>query len=108
MKLDAHSHGISTDRALRLIGDRRRRTALQYLIANGDTAVEIDRLAADIARKEATGTPRDEFAIELHHHHLPKLSEAGLLEYDAERYRVTYRGDEAIENLVRVVSETAA
>lgn len=64
-----------------LAADRRRHT-LQYLVET-ETTVPLTELAAHVAAAEST---RDQQAVasDLHHRHLPKLVEEGLVSYDAD------------------------
>lgn len=67
-----------------LASDRRRQTV--EALADATAAVELGDLAAEISARETT-TDEDErskerVAISLHHVHLPKMVDAGILEYD--------------------------
>jgi len=75
-----------TDATLSALADGRRRTALaQLLTARGRTPVDV--LATRVAAVEAGVSPVDvdadrhgDVAVDLHHHHLPKLDDVGLLD----------------------------
>lgn len=41
----------------------------------------------------------------LRHNHLPRLDEAGLVEYDTSTHAVRYRPDEGAESLLRFLAE---
>jgi DNA-binding transcriptional ArsR family regulator len=99
---------VDTDTALLLLADRTRRTVLRSLIeTGGDTAVE--ELVETIATRElSTGGETllaggGRVAVELHHVHLPKLREAGLIEYDARNDAVRYRPGDLVEDLLGVL-----
>lgn len=67
----------------------RRRLALEYLSAR-DSSIVLDELAVVVAARESERIADDRAAIDdvaaaLHHVHLPKLADDGLVEYDAER-----------------------
>lgn len=72
----------------RLIANERRRLLIDVL-ADRPTALSLECLAATLAERE-TGeqVPSEDViervAISLHHAHLPKLADYGLIEYDAE------------------------
>lgn len=75
-----------------LLSSERRRTLLDVL-ESGSTPVELAALAASVHARERgtpTGGPgaREAVAIALHHVHLPKLDEAGVVDYDAVSGRV--------------------
>lgn len=74
---------ITADTALRLLAERRRRQVLRQL-ADTDTPTTIDRLGEAIlaAVGSETDITEEGLAIQLHHIHLPKLQEVGVIEYD--------------------------
>jgi hypothetical protein len=64
------------DEVLRALAHPKRREAIRYC-----RALEADSVTADRLNREAfDGDERS--LVELHHSHLPKLDDAGLLEYD--------------------------
>ncbi|NHN43160.1 hypothetical protein G9C85_16195 [Halorubellus sp. JP-L1] len=76
----------------RLLADSTRRAVLTVL---DDTAapVALQSLARDAAAaRYSSGDPPDEVVeqttVALHHNHLPRLADAGLVEYDRDRKRV--------------------
>lgn len=78
----------SIDEYLSLLSDRRRRDVLYCLSEAEVTSVE--SLATTIAAREASVPPerlssddRERVRVDLYHVHLPKLSDRGLIEYDA-------------------------
>ena len=69
-----------------LAAERRPRLALDYL-ADRTGPVDIEELAAAIAAREADeNSPDDDtvrqVAISLHHVHLPKMAEIGVVDYE--------------------------
>lgn len=73
-----------------LLADEHRRHAIAYL-ATCEESVPISELAAEVATRiadrpqTAISTQRTRsIAIDLHHKHVPKLAEAGVVEYDRE------------------------
>lgn len=71
--------------AFDLLADPRRLSVLQHLSRTAD-AVSLGELAERITSLEGTPTA-DGYArvlTALHHHHLPKLSEAGVVRYDVQ------------------------
>jgi hypothetical protein len=87
-----------------LLSSNRRRAALEELAVRS-APVELDELAATIAERETDGRAVDEarvecVAISLHHNHLPKMNDLGLVDYDTATNRVTerrYRVDTLLE-----------
>ncbi|WP_435178092.1 DUF7344 domain-containing protein [Halorussus sp. AFM4] len=69
-----------------LLADSLRRRTLRAL-----RAVDADQsrvTLADLAERVADDRPADAVAVQLHHHHLPKLASYGLVTYDADANEV--------------------
>ncbi|WP_227133080.1 DUF7344 domain-containing protein [Halorubellus salinus] len=69
------------------------RRALIGVLADRTTPIHLSELASEVALACAPTTVdadahRRAFEIELHHHHLPRLEDAGIVEYDATTNRV--------------------
>ncbi|QLG27547.1 hypothetical protein HUG10_08275 [Halorarum halophilum] len=104
------THVISTERALELATDRTRRRVLQYLIENGETGVRLEELIDVIvggrpASDRARYANGEQLGIELLHVHLPKLAEAGVVDYDVRSATVRYYVTPRLEKLVRFVGD---
>lgn len=82
------------DRHLLLAADRRRQAV--DLLSGKTTPVDLEELASGIAAREngidAEGEAVDRVATALHHIHLPKLDEVGILSYDPEAHRIDPSG----------------
>lgn len=75
-----------------LLASERRRVALSVL-AGRSTPVDLSELAATVAARETDTDADDARAVErvavaLHHAHLPKLDDFGVVDYDPEARRV--------------------
>lgn len=74
-----------------------RRQMVLDLLAGQTTSSTLEELAAGVAARE-DGTDADDeqavqrVAISLHHCHLPKLAESGLLDYDPETRQIDPKG----------------
>lgn len=70
---------------------RRRRAVLDYLSSTQASEVPIEALVDHVVDTVAQSPAPDREAVvaTLHHRHLPKLDEEGLVDYDAERGSVT-------------------
>lgn len=96
----------SRDAVLSLLTDSRRRQVLYCLRSNERT--DLDSIALQIAAWErdetiasVEGDAVDAVKLSLHHNHLPKLAEAGVVEYDSRAGDVVRRdGFHDIEALV--------
>lgn len=82
---------LSDDERYRLLSAERRRTAVDVL-EERTLPIGLDDLAAAIAEREADDTADadavERVAISLHHVHLPKLVDAGVIRYDPESNRI--------------------
>lgn len=85
---DDCADSLTTDQAFDLLGDSTRRRVLAALQAT-DGAMSLGELADEtVARAEdadsegMTGGRRERTAASLHHCHLPKLDDVGVVEYD--------------------------
>ena len=64
----------------------------------------------DLVREVVTTTPsavrqptEDRVETQLHHVDIPKLVDAGVVEYDPQKGKVRYRSDEMVETVLRAV-----
>jgi DNA-binding transcriptional ArsR family regulator len=97
--------GNPKDEVLSILADSRRRKAIKYLQKNGEA--ELEELTQYL---EAEGYQEGLEAgsgveIRLHHAHLPKLEEAGVISYDREEGKIEYRGDPQLERTLNAVEE---
>lgn len=94
------------DRVFEVLSSRWRRYVLYYLCEMPGQVVERDRLVeavryCDAADRDTSGVPsRDAVARDLHHDHLPRLDDAGVIEYDRRQGTVRYDGRPSIEEWV--------
>ncbi|USZ67869.1 ArsR family transcriptional regulator [Halorussus salilacus] len=75
------------------VGDRECRTLLRHLAETDGGPVAVEDLAERLAESDATGRT----TARLHHTLLPKLADAGFLDYDADDRTVRYRSDRRLE-----------
>lgn len=83
---------LSADRVFALLADAQRRTLCRAL-ARRDGAVAVDQLVTDaLARTGGTraghAAQRDRLLVRCRHVHLPRLADAGLVEWDRDAGRV--------------------
>lgn len=101
---------ITTDESHRLLTSPRRRLLLSYLSTRSDGSVSLDELIDIIAERECPdpgpATHRERILIDLHHVHLPRLADAGVLDYDPVAETVRYNGSETLESFLDT-SDTA-
>lgn len=81
-----------------LADDRRR--AILAIVDAADGTISREHLAREVASRTDVGcrseTTVEEVAIQLHHNHLPRLEEAGLIHYNSDDGFVTYSGSTAL------------
>lgn len=83
------------DDYLRYLADRRRRELLDHLVELDATTV--DDLAGSLSRSRPGAAPlrsgsADELSAELRHHHLPKLDDLSVVDYDCRTGTVDVLG----------------
>lgn len=84
----AHDEAVSTDEVFELLSNKRRRFAIHYLKRTDDHA-ELGTLSEHVAAwetdtplKEVDSTQRKRVYTSLQSHHLPKLDDQGVVDYD--------------------------
>ncbi|NHN59074.1 MULTISPECIES: hypothetical protein [Halorussus] len=91
---EAAAASLTTDQTLELLADGRRRNAVAALRETDGAATLGELAAATAARLDDVDRPavptdrRERVAASLHHSHLPKLADAGVVEYDPGESRV--------------------
>ncbi|WP_251328221.1 DUF7344 domain-containing protein [Haloplanus pelagicus] len=91
------------DAVFRALDDERRRLAVRYLMEETDGTATC-REVAEHVRSNSVDPPADA-ALALRHALLPRLEEAGLVEYDPEGGRIRYRSCEFVEDVLTVVED---
>ena len=71
------------DELFGVLGDDRRRTALACLV-DATAPLPLPALAERVADREGGGTTVDDLIVELHHVHVPRLRDVGLVRVDGE------------------------
>lgn len=98
-------HTATTDELLDLVAHERRRTVIRCLVEAEEGRVQLEDLVAEVGEGlDAAAPGATQVRIDLHHHHLPKLERAGVLEYDARSGAVRYRSEPRLERVVEFVS----
>ena len=100
------------DELFEVLADGQRRQILAYLDDIDDDVAAFSELiehVADDSVGESTDAPAEEstdarkrVAVSLHHNHLPKLSAAGIVEYDVRSETVRYRGGPVVAEWVEL------
>ena len=95
--------GPDIDVLFDVLAARRRRIVLDYLRDREGERVSVESLADRIAGWEVelydpASVSTESIEIDLVHGHLPKLEQAGLVDFDGQRVR--YRGDDRVERFL--------
>ncbi|WP_114579390.1 hypothetical protein [Saliphagus sp. LR7] len=114
MTLDHHTDSIQI--VLEVVTDQRRRTVLNHLRTTDDDVVHLDELVNRLPHTEtpAKTSPQppshrqgpsahDQLRLELHHAHLPKLDDVGIVEYDPRSETVRYHPTPRLEKLLAFI-----
>jgi hypothetical protein len=84
----------SIETVFEILRDERRRDICRFLVAGAQSVVTVEEIADELAADEGE---RRRLALNCHHRHLPKLDDAGLIEYDARSNTVRYWGQPTLE-----------
>lgn len=93
------------DRLLSVLATEPRRRVLRYLRESSDDVTSLETLAEHVAAREDGSTDPEDAAVRLHHADLPKLADAGLVDYDPRTNVVRYREHPAVEEHPRLVAD---
>jgi isopentenyl phosphate kinase len=91
-----------SDDVFRALADEQRRLVVRYLMDADGTASYRD--VADYLSAHGADEP-EEAMLRLRHTILPILAEAGLLRYDSESERISYRSHAAVEDVLAAVED---
>jgi hypothetical protein len=86
----------SIDDVFELLSNDRRRRVCLYLQRTGVEVATLQNLV-DALATGAGDEERERLAISLHHRHLPKLDQAGIVDYDPRSNTARYWGQPTVE-----------
>lgn len=91
-----NSEEETLDACCDVLSDQRRRYLCAHLLKSGEGVYSLDELVERVrerGRDDASELEkhRQRIRLELHHWHLPKLADTGLINYDAGTRTVRYR-----------------
>lgn len=92
---------LTNDRLFDLLSRRERRQVVE-LLQDADGPVDLTTLAAHVETGGGDAVDR-RTVTSLDHVHLPRLAEAGVVDYDREAGTVRYRGNRRLESVLAVV-----
>jgi DNA-binding transcriptional ArsR family regulator len=100
---------LSVDALLDVLADADRRYLVDYLRDQSDHTASFEAAAkhviTEVAREQGVQPNHDDVQVALHHHHLPKLADAGIVEYDIRSQTIRYHSDERLETLFDRIKE---
>lgn len=109
---DVPDVSLSLDAMLELLTHHHRREVLRFLIDDPNHTASIDELTSHLLDCEAERTSErpahNEIETQLHHTHLPKLTDTGIVEYDARSQELRYWRHERLESLLEDVQSYTA
>ncbi|WP_135362612.1 DUF7344 domain-containing protein [Halosimplex halophilum] len=100
MTADDGDEDDELDTAFELLADRRRRAVIEVLRTAPRGALELPALVEAVATE--CGVDADALRSTLHHQHLPKLDEAGIVDFDREEGVVSYDPHPLVERCLDV------
>lgn len=111
-RTEKRTAGVSPDTIHDLLSSGRRRHLISYLLERQDETVGVDEVIDWITREERPDPGsighRERVAIDLHHVHIPKLADAGVIEHDPVAETIRYDGPEALATLLAASNEFEA
>lgn len=88
----ARSEPAVPEYVVEALADEQRRDIVAYL-SGADGPVGLGELARELDDAAVGGPPSKRLLVRLHHVQLPKLDDAGLVEYAPPKRRVAYAGE---------------
>lgn len=109
---DQSTPEISPDTIHDLLSSARRRRLISYLLERQDETVALDDVIDWLTREEHPDpgpiAHRERVAIDIHHVHIPKLANAGVIQHDPVAETIRYEGPEALATLLAATNEFEA
>lgn len=97
------------DSELEVLSSRERREILHFFVTTDTETATVETLSGQLTQVWADGgddqPPTEAVRARLHHVHLPKLADCGLVEYDSRSNTVRYHPDDRVEELLEFVSD---
>ncbi|MGQ3722892.1 DUF7344 domain-containing protein [Natrialba aegyptia] len=100
---------LSLDAILDILASERRRALLEYLWNRPDNSGSFEEATkytiAKIGEKRGVQPNHDDIQVDLQHHQLPKMADAGVVDYDVRSQRTRYHENERLEEAYEKVEE---
>jgi hypothetical protein len=92
---------LSTDEIHRILSSQTRRETINYFRQNPSKYHSREDIAEYLEGE--TEDNIEDITIKLHHNHLPMLEEVGFILYEPDRNKITYLGDERLEENIDAI-----
>nr|WP_317176075.1 hypothetical protein [Halovivax sp. KZCA124] len=100
---------LSLDAILDILANERRRALLEYLWEEPDNSGSFEEATrytiAKIGRKRGVQPNHDDILVDLHHRQLPKMVDAGVIDYDIRSQSIRYHENERLEEAYEKIQE---
>lgn len=93
------------DLAFDLLACRRRRYVITKLRTLPDGVASVEDIADHLLVQDPDADDRERTLVALQHRTLPRLNEAGIVDFDRRTDTVRYRGNELVEELLAFVTD---
>ena len=94
---------LSVDAMLDVLANAHRRYLLAFLRGQPGNTASFEAVAThiitEVGREQGVQPNHDEVQVDLYHRHLPKLADAGVVEYDVRSEAIRYHPNERLEAL---------
>lgn len=100
---------LSLDVLLDVLASERRRALIAHLRDQPESTASFEAatraVLKKIARKQGYQPNHDDIQSSLQHHHIPKLEDAGVVDYDSRTQTIRYHENERLETVYERVEE---
>jgi len=98
---------VSPNVAFEIVATRTRRAVLSYLRDSEDGVASFDEIVAHVMRTvgDQQDSEREDVVASLYHTDIPKLADAGLINYDERSEPLRYRGHPLVEACLDLAQE---
>lgn len=104
-----HEIPLSLDAILDILANHRRRALLEYLWEQPESVGSFEEATEHtilrVGQKQGAQPNHDDVQVDLQHHHLPKMADAGVLEYDIRSQTIRYHENERLETAYERVTD---
>lgn len=100
---------LSLDVVLDILADYHRRCVLNFLQETDGQTASFEELVSQLYKEQGKyrgqQLTHDKIQIALRHHHLPKLEDIGIVEYDSRSQAIRYQPNDRLEELYDYIQE---